>query len=270
MKKFTVRFALCLVAALLVLFCGCEKQEAQIPSPTESFYVNDFAEVLNKDDYNSILNTGVALERASAQALGRETGAQVVAVTVKTTYGEEIADYTLKLGREWGVGSKDDNNGVVILLATEDREVYVSVGYGLEGALPDSKTGRLIDNYAIDYFAENEFSAGMISLYNAVVREVYAEYELDVPEDIAAPQKYNVDFDFEKVGISWVVLLIILAFAFFYLRRHGFAGAYILGRGLSSGFSGGRFGGFGGGSGGFGGFSGGGGGFGGGGAGRGF
>ena len=267
MKRFTVRFALCLVVVLLVLSCGCKEKKVQIPSPTENFYVNDFADVLKKDDYDSILNTGVALERASAAAIGRETGAQVVAVTVKTTDGEEIADYALTLGREWGVGNKDDNNGIVILLATEDREVYVSVGYGLEGALPDSKTGRLIDNYAIDYFAENEFSAGMISLYNAVVREVYAEYGLDVPENIAAPQEYSVDFDFEKVGISWIVLLIILAFAFFYLRRYGFAGAYLIGRGISSGFGGGRFGG---GSGGFGGFSGGGGGFGGGGAGRGF
>lgn len=256
--------AVFLLAASLCFACGCTENEIKIPSPTEEFYVGDFADVLSVDDAKSILSAGVALERASAEVTGKDVGAQVVAVTVKTTEGEEISDYALNLGRQWGVGNKQDNNGVVILLATEDREVYVSVGYGLEGALPDSKTGRLIDNYGIDYFAENEFSAGMLNLYNAVVREVYAEYGLDVPEEVVVPEPYGRDTDFQKVGYSWAAFLVVLICCLLIGRRYGLFVPFSVFGGFSG--RGGR-GGFGGG---FGGFSGGGGGFGGGGAGRGF
>lgn len=270
-KNILKSLAVFLLALSLCFACGCAEQEVKIPSPTEEFYVGDFADVLSGDDAKSILSAGVALERASAEALGRDVGAQVVAVTVKTTEGEEISEYALKLGRQWGVGNKQDNNGVVILLATEDREVYIAIGYGLEGALPDSKTGRLIDNYGLDYFAENEFSAGMLNLYNAVVREVYAEYGLDVPDDVAPPQQYGSDTDLQKVGYSWAVFIFVLICCLLIGRRYGLFMPFSVfggfsGRGGRGGFGGG-FGGF---SGGFGGFSGGGGSFGGGGAGRGF
>ena len=266
MKKTLVRIAAGLLAVMLLFACGCSENSVVLPSPTEEFYINDFADVIEKTDAESILSAGVALEQASAKALNADVGAQVVAVTIESTDGEEISEYALNLGRQWGVGNKDYNNGVLILLATGDREVYVAVGYGLEGALPDSKTGRLIDNYGIDYFAENDFSAGMLNLYNAVVREVYSEYGLSIPENISAPKKYGVDFDGEKIIKSWAVFLLIIVCCIIIGLRYGLFIPF----NMFGGFSGrGGFGGFGG-SGGFGGFSGGGGGFGGGGAGRGF
>ena len=75
----------------------------------------------------------------------------MVTVTVKSLNGEEPADYALNLGRQWGVGQKDNDNGVVILLSTAERQIYIAVGGGLEGALPDSKTGRIIDDYGLSY-----------------------------------------------------------------------------------------------------------------------
>lgn len=257
------------VAAALVLLCGCSGSKKVYPDHTEKLYINDFAGVIDERDAEEIFSLGAALEKASAAALKTDTGAQVAAVTVETTEGEEISEYALGLGRQWGLGDKKENNGVVILLATEDREIYVAVGYGLEGALPDSKTGRIIDDYAIDYFKENEFSGGMINLYRAVVREVYAEYGLEVPESVSLPEEYSRDVDLKEAGISWGVILIILIFCALYLWKHGLFvpfGGFFGGFHGGSGFGGGR-GGFGGG---FGGFSGGGGGFGGGGAGRGF
>lgn len=252
-----------LTIAVLFICCGCKSAEKVYPDHTEEFYVNDFAGVLKEDDAREVFVMGATLDKETAKVLKTDVGAQVAAVTVETTEGEEISDYALGLGRRWGLGDKEKNNGVLILLATEDREVYVAVGYGLEGRLPDSKTGRIIDDYAIDYFKENDFSAGMLNLYRAIVREVYAEYDLDVPENISEPQRYRRDVDYKEAGISWGVILLILIFCAVYLRLHGFFAPFI-------GFGGGRggFGGFSGG--GFGGFSGGGGSFGGGGAGRGF
>lgn len=265
MKKFLRFFAVICSASLLLVLCGCS-EEVNIPSPTDRFYINDYAGVIDSKDADEIFSAGAELDRVSGATLGKETGAQVVAVTVGTTEGEEISDYALRLGREWGVGDKEDNNGVVILLATEDREVYIAVGYGLEGALPDSKTGRIIDNYGIDYFAENEFSKGMLNLYNAIVREVYAEYDIEVPSSVLVPENYKNDVDLEDVGISWGIIILIVALCIIYLRLHGF---FIYGP--SFGFSSFSGSGWGRGSGGgFSGFSGGGGSFGGGGAGRGF
>ncbi|MBO4733446.1 MAG: TPM domain-containing protein [Clostridia bacterium] len=268
MKKHFSRFLLLLLAAVITLLCGCDGAEKEYPDHTEKLYVNDFANALDEADADEIFALGAALDKASAEALKTDVGAQVAAVTVDSTDGEEISEYALALGRKWGLGSKENNNGIVILLATEDREVYVAVGYGLEGALPDSKTGRLIDTYAIDYFKENEFSAGMLNLYRALIREVYAEYGLEAPENAAPPQEYDSDVDLKEAGISWIVILIVLIVCVVYMRKRGF----LIPFGGFGGFGGSGRGGFGGfsGGGGFGGFSGGGGSFGGGGAGRGF
>ncbi len=254
-----------MAAALICLgICGCGAQEGY-PKPTEKFFVNDFADVLSAEDEEQIYNKGAALQK--------KTTAQVVVVTVDSVGAEEISDYALNLGREWGVGDAEKDNGVLILLAVGDRDVYVAVGYGLEGALPDSKTGRLLDYYAMDFFAEDEFSKGMASVYGAIVNEVYIEYDM-TPDESYTPIEQLPYEDEEsegalRVGISWLILIAIVVLYMSIFGRRG--GIFFMGGPGGFGGRGGFGGGFGGrGSGGFGGFSGGGGGFGGGGAGRSF
>ena len=268
MKKLLSRALLLSVAILLTFLCGCTADENKYPEPSEELYISDFADVVDEGDAQEIIGLGTALDKATAKALKAKVGAQVAAVTIESTDGEDISDYALSLGRKWGIGNEKENNGVLILLATEDREIYVAVGYGLEGALPDSKTGRLIDDYAIDYYSENEFSAGTLNLYRAIVREVYGEYELEVPADTKQPENFSENISTASVIKSWLGIIIFLAVFLIYLKYRGFF--FIFNPGFG-GHGRGGFGGFGGGSsGGFGGFSGGGGSFGGGGAGRGF
>lgn len=236
--------------------------------PTSRFFVNDFADVIDKADEEEIFSR--------AAALNGKTTAQVVTVTVKSLNGEEPADYALNLGRQWGVGQKDNDNGVVILLSTAERQIYIAVGGGLEGALPDSKTGRIIDDYGLSYLKENNFSKGLLEISRAVINEVYIEYG-EEPEEGYTPiedSETEVDPYTAKVAVSWILFL---ALVFFYLlifgrrhRRFFWFGGPPHGGGGFGGFSGGGFGGHSGGSFGGGGFSGGGGSFGGGGAGRGF
>ena len=248
--------------------------------PTSRFFVNDFADVIDNADEEEIFSR--------AAALNDKTTAQVVTVTVKSLNGEEPADYALNLGRQWGVGQKDKDNGVVILLSTAERQIYIAVGGGLEGALPDSKTGRIIDDYGLSYLKENNFSKGLLEISRAVINEVYIEYG-EEPEEGYTPiedSETEVDPYTAKVAVSWILLL---ALVFFYLlifgrrhRRFFWFGGPPHGGGGFGGFSGGGFGGHsggscggggcsgGGGSFGGGGVSGGGGSFGGGGAGRGF
>ncbi len=267
MKKFLRTLSAFVAVLLVLLLSGCEEAKVKIPDPTERFFINDFAGVMDEKDVEEIYNIGAALNTAVAEKLSKDVGAQVVAVTIETTEGEEISEYALNLGRQWGVGNAEDNNGIVILLATEDREVYISVGYGLEGALPDSKVGRIIDDYGYDYFAENEFSAGILNLYRAVVREVYSEYDLLAPENITAPENHSENISASSIIKSWLGIIVLIAILIILSRRTGLFFFLSPGsRGFGGFFGGGRSGG----SGGFGGFSGGGGSFGGGGAGRGF
>ena len=235
------------------------------PKPTSQFFVNDFAEVIEQSAEDEIYSKGAALQE--------KTTAQVVVVTVDTLDGEEPADYALELGREWGVGQEEEDNGVVILLAKTERQIYIAVGYGLEGALPDSKTGRIIDIYGLDYLKNNDFSNGLLEIFKAVVNEVYIEYGEEPEEGYTAIEDTNEETLEEygaRVLVSWVIMIavVILFILIFGRRRRGFFWF-----GGPGGFGGGSgFGGFSGGSGGSfgGGFSGGGGSFGGGGAGRGF
>lgn len=264
-------FAAFIAAAVIALcFCGCDESEEKSLKATDRFFVNDFAGVIDSSDEDSIYNYGKGLYENEATK-----GAQVVAVTVESTDGVDPADYALDLGRSWGVGNKEEDNGVVILLASEDRNIEISVGYGLEGALPDSKVGRLLDIYAIPYLKDDDFSKGMEEVYKAVVNEVYREYGI-TPEGYVSPdeaQDGSEDDEYAgKVIISWVILIIVVSIFLGIFRKKifrgggpfgGAGGFFIGGPGVFSGGSGKS-------GGGFGGFSGGGGSFGGGGAGRSF
>lgn len=75
----------------------------------------------------------------------------MVVVTVQSLGGRDIESYSIGLAREWGIGDKDDDSGVLLLLSTGDRQVRIEVGKGLEGSLTDGKSGRILDSYAVPY-----------------------------------------------------------------------------------------------------------------------
>lgn len=263
MKRFSVKAVISLL--ILSVFAFQVSAKDKYPSPTSRFFVNDFADVIDSVAEDEIYSRAVSLQK--------KTTAQTVVVTVSTLDGQEPSDYALKLGREWGVGNKNDDNGIVILLAKEERQIYIAVGYGLEGALPDSKTGRIIDNYGLEYLKSDDFSTGLLEISKAIINEVYIEYGEEpehgyTPIDEISGGETLSEYS-GKVAASWflLIVLVVLYIMLFGRRRRGFiwfgGGGFGGGNGFG-GHSGGNH--FGGG----GGFSGGGGSFGGGGAGRGF
>lgn len=261
MKKFwcSKLFAVFALVCLLLTGCGDEIPTSKELKATDKLFVNDFADVISSDNEEVIYKKGIYLNE--------KTTAQVAVVTVDTTGDEEIADYALNLGRNWGLGNKEKDNGVVILLSVDDRDVYIAVGYGLEGALPDSKVGRILDEYGIPYFKDDKFSEGLVSVYNAVYNEVLIEYGVSPDEGYVPIDKLSSQNDSlsDKIAVSWVILIVIVILYLLIFKRRGLF--FFIGGPPRGGF--GSFGGhssFGGG----GGFRGGGGSFGGGGAGRGF
>ncbi len=254
MKKL---FSVICFGIILSIVLSVSAFAVKLPEPTKDFFVNDFANVLDEEDEKELMKIG--------ENLFVKTGAQVVVVTVDTLDGADVSDYALELGRKWGVGDKEKNNGVVLLLAVSERKVTIQVGYGLEGRLPDGKTGRILDKYAVPYLKNNSFSTGLSEAYKAIVSEVYAEYGETPPENLEDYDTVDVsDSTAFKIIRTVILIIVILVLIFGRRRRHMFFGSFF------GGFYNGNNGGFGGGHSSGGGFSGGGGSFGGGGSSRGF
>ncbi len=262
-----VKKYIALIVALLITFsfCGCGEKKKEYPKHTKEFYVNDFADIMTQEDEKTIYSQGVALQE--------KTSAQAVVITIDNTDDKPISEYALEIGREWGVGDKEKDNGIVVLLSKSNNEIYIAVGNGLEGALPDSKVGRIIDDYAMPHLYSKDYSTALKEAYKRVVNETYIEYGIETDEDYTPmadiPEiQEEIAVDGTKILFSWIVLVALVAV---YVLVFGRRGLFIFGPPRFFGgfhFRGGGFGGGFGGGGSFGGFKGGGGSFGGGGAGR--
>ena len=242
---------------LAVTAGGCGHQETKESlKPTERFFINDFANVLESEASGAIYSMGVTLQE--------KTGAQVVAVTIASLEGQEIRDFGVNLARDWGIGQKDEDNGVLLLLSVGDREITIEVGRKLEGGLTDAESKLILERYATPLLKENQYSQGMLNAYRALVNEVYIEYGQPPLDDDYVPIDQLPTSGVEDsdgpgglMAIIGVIVLIVLFGGFFSRHRRGgppiifFGGGR--GGGFGGGFGGGGGGGFGGGGGGFGG-----------------
>lgn len=249
-----------LLIMVLVLCAGflSTAQAAPAPvSPTAEFFVNDYADVLQPQTEQEIMNLAVDLYN--------QCQAQLVVLTVNSLDGIPIEEYAIDTAQGWGIGGEKEDNGLLMLVAVDDRESRIEVGQGLEGALPDGKTGRVQDQFMLPYFRENDYGTGILEGYKALAAVVYEEYGI---EPGAGLEGYTDNLNGDDGLSPFALLLILLLFGgtglwFFVMasrnrggsrRSYGsgpFFGGY--GGGGGSGFGGGSGGGFSGGGGSFGG-----------------
>ncbi len=187
------------------------------------------------------------------QALEQTSGDQLVVVTVPDLQGVPIEDYGYQLGRQWGIGQKGKDNGALLIVSRDDRQLRIEVGYGLEGVLTDAQSWVIINQVILPKFKARNFSQGISDGVAAMIQVVGGE-PLAVPAHVA-----DANFAMDNPGFS-IGLFILLIGVLWLCNRMGLpVGAILLAILNSSGRGGG-------GGGGGGGFRGGGGGFGGGGA----
>lgn len=225
-------------------------QVPERPASSTGLYVQDYAGILSGKAKQNL--------QALGKALDRKTTAQVVVVTVPSLQEAPIDEYALTLLRSWGIGQKDKDNGVLILIAVQDRQSRIEVGYGLEGVLPDGKTGRIQDDYMLPYFKKGQYEAGIVQGYQATVQTIAqaAGVTLKV-KNSASPAPVPAGNN----SFGWPEIILLICLAGLLLLDQVFLGGSLLRLLLMFLFrGGGRGGGFGGGGGGFGGGSGGGGG----------
>ena len=136
-------------------------------SPTG--HINDFANVLNADAKSSLEQSLSNYEQAS--------GHQVAVAIIPELKDETIETYAFKLFREWGIGSKGKNDGVLFLISLNDREMKVEVGYGLEGALTDIESGNIVDNIVPPYFKAGDYAGGILAGLEGIKQAIGGELE---------------------------------------------------------------------------------------------
>ncbi len=121
------------------------------------------------DPAHHLADTTVAALNREISALEQATGAELAVVVVDSTSGLEPFDFALAIHRGWGVGKRGMDNGVVFLWVPPSRAVQISVGYGLEGVLPDRKVGRIRDEQVFAAFRRNAFDAGVLAGVRALI-----------------------------------------------------------------------------------------------------
>jgi len=221
--------------------------------------VNDYTTTLTADQQQVLERKLVAFDDS--------TSTQIAVVIIPTLNGNDVTDYGVKLGRAWGIGGKENNNGVLLLIvngdrAKGDRKLYIATGYGVEGALPDITAKHIIDEIIVPNFKGEDYYRGIDEGTDAIIQAVQGEYK--------APEGYGNRKGTGGIGrIIFIIIIIIIFLAISggrggggtFMSRRGFAAWTILnmlsnggggrsgGGGWSGGgSSGGGFGGFGGGS----------------------
>ena len=207
-------------------------------------YVNDYANVIEASDREAISN--------SIRELEEKTTAQVAVVTVKTTHPEEIQQFSVRVYDQWKIGQKGKDNGVLLVVAVEDREAWITTGYGLEGALPDVVCSKIDRDVMIPHFRQGNYSQGIRAGVGAIISLIAKEYNVTITgqEGMVHNDVHSINND-QLFFMIFIFLFPLLMLYHRYSDGRGVGSSGYRYGGLDGGYGGG--GSFGGGFGGFGG-----------------
>ncbi len=159
-------------------------------------FVNDFAGVLSPQEKQTL--------EAKLSAFKKSSGSELTIVTLKNLGGDTVENYAVELFKEWGIGQKGKDNGVLFLAAIEDHLMRIEVGYGLEGALTDAQSYWIEQNVAVPAFRNNNIYLGIDGVTNKIISAIQGEV---IPsEERNAPRRasgFNINLFF------WVPFIFI-------------------------------------------------------------
>lgn len=242
-----------LIFALFIgLFCFSSSHSAgEVTLPQYRGYINDFANLITAEDQQKLNALAVGLEQ--------KTTAEIAIVTLKTTKPYDIQDYSVRLWDKWKIGKAGKDNGILLLVAVEDKKVWITTGYGLEGAIPDAEASKIYRNIIVPYFKKGEFSKGILAGTIVLVDLAAKEYNVSITDLPDLRQQYVQPVEKSPLASFLEGLFTLLFFILFFGFRLGLFGFLLMGSGRRRGGHwyggglGGTSGGFGGGFGGFGG-----------------
>ena len=166
------------------------------------------------------------------EALERQSSRQLVVATVTSLNGLEIEDYGYQLGRHWGIGQEGANNGVVLLVAPNERKVRIEVGYGLEGVMTDALSSQIVRNDILPYFREGDFRGGINAGVEAIVAQLQAPPEAAEQRALEAARNAERGERRRGGGSGFVLIfwLVVIGFIVIPMLSSGFSGRKYRGR----------------------------------------
>jgi len=159
-----IRFLLWVSLAVLTATCGVA---AEVSLPQPRHYVEDYANVIDQDNERSL--NGVL------QELEQKTSAQVIVLTILTTEGIPIQQYAIELAEKWQLGQKGKDNGLLFVLASQDRRYWFTVGYGLEPYITDISCGRLGREVLVPYLKKGQLGQGIYETGLRIAQRIASE-----------------------------------------------------------------------------------------------
>jgi uncharacterized protein len=186
------RIGLVVFGVFLVCLPGVVAALAVPPAPTDIPIV-DQTNTLTAEQKNA-LAASIAQER-------KETTNQIAILMIPTLGDAVLEEYSLNVARTWGIGEKDKNNGVLLLIAKDDHKLRIEIGYGLEGALTDARSSQIIRNEIAPLFNQGKYYEGIAAGLNGIILAIHNEYDATLAN---APQ--------QKKGVPFEVLFYILFF----------------------------------------------------------
>ena len=235
MKKNKNRISLVILCIIVLLTTVAYGARLKLPEQSYEFYVYDESGIINENLKNYIIEVN--------KELYEKTGAQIVIATVNSLQDIDIQSYSLKLYEKWEIGSKKYDNGMLMLISPNDGEIWIEMGYGLEGQFPDSKTKKIIREYIIPEFSEERYSEGVLAGFNQILLEVEKEYDIILTKS-QAMDRPNDSEDEDRIIIPNIFkILAVILLLFIDIRFFRGMIIYSLLRGLGRG---GRSGGYGG------------------------
>lgn len=139
--------------------------------PQNDGFVTDTVGVVTQEQDQELEQTLAAYKQ--------ETSNEIAVIIVQTLSGASIADTAVEIGRKWGVGGAEKNNGILILVSYEEREVFIATGYGLEGAVPDIVAKGVVEEDMVPHFRDGEYGEGIAAAVDALKKHIGGEYTAD-------------------------------------------------------------------------------------------
>ena len=200
------------IFSTLLLLVATMSMSAQVPDkPTEKKLLWDFANVIDDAQEKAIED--------SLEAFSRHTSNQILVMTVTSLGNFEPVEYATELGRKWGVGHEENNNGVVVLIKVktenEKGRAFIATGYGAEGPLPDVLCNHIVEKEMIPRFKEDDYAGGVWNALAVIMPAMKGEFNVE---------EY-VNDDSGDALLALIVMIAILAFMFYAFSKNSGTGS---------------------------------------------
>lgn len=167
--------------------------------PNPARFVNDFAKILSESE--------IATLEQKLRNYQDSTSNQFAVVTVSSLDNYDIESYSYALAKSWGIGQKEKNNGLLILIAPNERKMRIEVGYGLEGAIPDAVCKQIIREVMKPYFKQQNYYAGVDEATNYLIKYASGEYKADPKAE-------------KGISAIWIIVFIVIILLLSFISKY--------------------------------------------------